>query len=87
MPANNTFSLLDLRFGSNSLITRKIGQIDIFEDLNEGTPSGFHKKNVISIRQKPIICKMFFLNTPIIYPSEKSKPKSDRELTKKNNQK
>ena len=60
MPANNTFSLLDLRFGSNSLITRKIGQIDIFEDLNEGTPSVFHKKMLSALGKNLSFAKCFF---------------------------
>ena len=60
MPANNIFSLLDLRFGSNSLITRKIGQIDIFEDLNEGAPSVFHKKMLSVLGKNLSFAKCFF---------------------------
>lgn len=52
MPANNMFPLLYLCFGSNSLITRKIDQIDIFEDLNKGTSSVFHKKEMLSVLDK-----------------------------------
>ena len=36
------FRLLHLSFGSNLLVTRKLGQIDIFDDLSfKGTPSVF----------------------------------------------
>ena len=52
MPANNIFSLLYLCFDSNSLITRKIGQIDIFEDLNKDIPSVFDKKEMLSVLDK-----------------------------------
>ena len=41
--AHIIFLVFNLRPGSNSMIIKKIGDIDIFDDLNKSSPSVFHK--------------------------------------------
>lgn len=64
--AHIIFLVFSLRLGSNSLIIKKIGDIDIFDDLNKSSPSVFHKNEHCQNLPKIYNFKVLLINQSII---------------------